>query len=728
VDEVRAEVRRQGGSVDEVVFADFLSRLPRSYLDQASPAKTARHLLLATTLGAGRRARVSVVPADHGRYEVSVVAFDYFAELSIVCGLLAAHGLDIEAGHVHTLEAPSPPSAAVPARGPFPRPRARPSGPGRRIVDVFEVRPLAGQVPEPERLERELVALLDEVAEGRGADAREALNLRLVEAIERAGPVDPGEGDLEIRFVDDAGDPGSTLLEVEGRDAPGFLYALTNALAMRGIYIHEVQIASAAGRVHDRFRIARAAGGGLEAGEEREALRTTIALIQQFTRRLPGTPDPGRALRYFDQFLDRAQDLAKGELEAIASPEGLKDLARLLGSSSFLWEDVLRHRFLRFLPALAGWRAPLLPRAVLAARLRDALRKAPPEERPAVVRDFRDEQALRIEVRRVLDPGFDLAAFSSALAELGDALVEELVRAVAEPLRPTADDASDPLPALAVFGLGKFGGREMGYASDLELLFVYEGPEAGATDSGPFADAVVRGVQAWLDAPEGSLFHVDLRLRPHGAKGPLASPLSALAAYYRPGGGAAPFERQALLKLRPVAGPPALVEAVLAVRDAFVWSGEPWDRNDALRLRERQARELVPPGRFNVKLSPGGLVDAEYAVQYLQILHGGDDPGLRTPSTLQALDRLAETGRISPAEHDDLRLGYLFWRQVADALRIVRGHAADLLLPDEGSDALGFLARRLGYPGGRAEAAAALDADVDRHRLRLRAFYDARFR
>src|SRR6185295_12239288 len=98
----------------------------------------------------------------------------------------------------------------------------------------------------------------------------------------------------------------------------------------------------------------------------------------------------------------------------------------------------------------------------------------------------------------------------------------------------------------------------------------------------------------------------------------LASPLQAVREYYRPGGQAAAFERQALIKLRRVAGDDALGRAVEAQRDAFVWSDERWDRENAVHLRDRQARELVPPGRFSVKYSAGALVDVEYATQYLQ--------------------------------------------------------------------------------------------------------------
>jgi glutamate-ammonia-ligase adenylyltransferase len=237
----------------------------------------------------------------------------------------------------------------------------------------------------------------------------------------------------------------------------------------------------------------------------------------------------------------------------------------------------------------------------------------------------------------------------------------------------------------------------------------------------------VRDLTELIAAREEGIFHVDLRLRPHGGKGPLASPLESIRDYYRPGGGAAAFERQALIKLRHVAGDGGLGGAVLEHRDAFVWSGAPWDRADALHLRERQAKELVPRRRFNVKYSRGALVDVEYSAQYLQLQHGQARPELRTPSTLPALDRLHAAGLLSDGEHRDLREAYVFWRLVADALRMARGSARDLLLPEEGSPERGVLARRLGYAGGWAEVSDALAADIRRHRDRVRAFFTARF-
>ena len=357
------------------------------------------------------------------------------------------------------------------------------------------------------------------------------------------------------------------------------------------------------------------------------------------------------------------------------------------------------------------------------------------EERKQRLNAFKDEAMLLADMRRLLDPSFTLEAFSGSLADLTEAVVEEalvLARQDAQSAhgRPLRSDGSEA--PFAAFGLGKFGGREMGYASDVELLFAYEGPgttERTGADAGVFFEDLVRRFSDLIIAREDGFFHVDLRLRPHGRKGPLASPLALLRDYYRAGGDAHPFERQALVKLRYAAGDETLGREVERLRDAYVWSDEPFSLEEALHLRDRQVRELVPPGRFNVKLSPGGLVEVEYTAQYLQIEHGRDHPALRTPSTLVALAGLVRAGLLTAEEHRDLREGYLFWRVVSDGLRMVRGAAHDLLLPETGSVELRLLARRLGYPGADwGESAERLADDVQHHRERIGAAFARRFR
>ena len=137
-----------------------------------------------------------------------------------------------------------------------------------------------------------------------------------------------------------------------------------------------------------------------------------------------------------------------------------------------------------------------------------------------------------------------------------------------------------------------------------------------------------------------------------------------------------------MIKLRHVAGHAALGRRIERYRDEFVYSRTSWPLDTALHLRRRQIRELVPKGAIHVKYSPGGLTDVEYAAQYLQIQHGHREPSLRTPNTLQALEALQETGLLSRQDGTILTENYLFMRKIIDGLRIVRGNAKDLVLPE----------------------------------------------
>ena len=720
------------------------------YAARHSSAEIALHLALAAELGPSRPARVKVREGPGGRLDVTIVGLDFFAEFALVCGLLAAASLDIESGHVDTSASVAPaPRHEVLWRGRrLPRP-AEPSGAppsGRLIVDEFRVKPREGAsraAAELERdLERDLGELLALVGQGRTDEARDRLDRRLAERFSRAEPAAVALEPLEIRF-DNQAHKHFTRMEVRGADTPGFLYALATALAMRGVYVHQVEIASVGHEVLDLFLIATRDGRRIEDAAQLATLRAAVALLKQFTHLVPLAPDPAAALRAFSQLVDQvlAASAPGDTLSLLSTPGGLRELARLLGASPFLWEDFLRREAEHLLPVLDSWRQrPLRGRDELlqdlAARLAGAtsFEEKRFEEKRRVLNAFKDEQMLLADMRHLLDAQVDLVAFSAAITDLAEAVVESALGACLDEVARTHGwprDESGRVPPVAVLGLGKFGGREMGYASDIELVVVYGfggRTEQTGVDAGVFFEAVVREITGLIAAREEGIFHVDLRLRPHGAKGPLATPLAVLRDYYRPGGGAASFERQALIKLRSVAGDEALGAEVERVRDAFVWSEEPWDRADALHLRERQCRELVPPGRFNVKYSPGALVEVEYAVQYLQIEHGRRHPELRTPSTLEGLDRLQAAGSIDAARRDELRAAYVFWRRVADALRMVRGNARDLLLPESASEEVRFLARRLGYAGPDwAAAAAGLLADVARHREAVSRFFRERF-
>jgi len=232
----------------------------------------------------------------------------------------------------------------------------------------------------------------------------------------------------------------------------------------------------------------------------------------------------------------------------------------------------------------------------------------------------------------------------------------------------------------------------------------------------------------WIEAKQEGIFHLDVRLRPHGGKGLLANPLDEIASYYSEDGLAAPFERQAMIKLRHVAGDATLGKQVEAHRDRYVYSGAPWDLIGALDLRRQQLKQLVERGTINAKLSPGGVVDIEYAIQYLQLMHGHRHTVLRTPNAMQALAGLVETGIVSRKDGENLRKAYLFIRMLIDGLRTVRGHAKDLVLPSPDSDEFIFLARRVGYTTDDWQAGARhLKTDIEEHMTNVKEFFERQF-
>jgi glutamate-ammonia-ligase adenylyltransferase len=263
--------------------------------------------------------------------------------------------------------------------------------------------------------------------------------------------------------------------------------------------------------------------------------------------------------------------------------------------------------------------------------------------------------------------------------------------------------------------LGKCGGREMGFGSDIELMFLFDG--SGQT-TGPraisapeyFEKLVVETVRSVRARREG-IFEIDLQLRPYGRAGSLAASLEAFRRYFAPGGPAWDYERQALVRLRPIAGNSGLGAEAVALRDAFVYSGEPFNVPAMRAMRERQLRHLVTPGTINAKFSQGGLVDVEYVVQALQITHGAAHPGLRVTNTSDAISALLDARVISEENHARLIEAHSFLEQLINALRVVRGNNKDLTVPPAGSDEFAYLARRLGYDQDPAR----LGADLSHH-------------
>ncbi len=232
-------------------------------------------------------------------------------------------------------------------------------------------------------------------------------------------------------------------------------------------------------------------------------------------------------------------------------------------------------------------------------------------------------------------------------------------------------------------------------------MFVYGG--AGQT-SGPrvvsateFYDKLVTEFSRSIWARREGIFQIDLDLRPYGSAGSLAVSLDSFRRYFALGGPAWSYERQALIKLRAIAGDEALGREVESLRDSIVYSGAAFDVSAMRAMRERQLRHLITPGTINAKFSPGALVDLEYTVQGLQMTHGREHPEIRLTNTQAAISALAEAGIISAENAARLSEALLFLRQLINALRMVRGNSKDLTVPPEET------ARRVFLPGTTPE-------------------------
>jgi glutamate-ammonia-ligase adenylyltransferase len=584
------------------------------------------------------------------------------------------------------------------------------------------------------------VQLLDA---GQFEAARQYVNRRLVERLDKQRSAFTGLLDTVQITFDNSQSPTDTIMDIRSDDTPAFLYALANALAMRNIYITKAQIECDGNKLHDRFFVRNRDGQKLLDSADQQQLRLTAVLIKQFTHALTWASDPAKALASFDQFLDLiVKDQGKNgksqALDFVSDKKIFPLLAQLLGASDFLWEDFLRRQHDNLLPLLTEYRdAPLIkPQATLRKELaRLVMRAKTDDARKDALNRFKDREMFRIDIKHIVEPSGNFPDFSLALTELAEVIMERSIadcRAKLEKSYGRPQLANKKPCPFAVLGLGKFGARELGYASDIEVLFVYGG--SGNTsgkdriENSEYFERLAQELLGWIEAKQEGIYRIDVRLRPHGGKGALANAFEEVCRYYSPTGLAAPFERQALIKLRHIAGDSALGHRLETHRDSFVYGEASWDIPEALELRRQQLKQLVSPGKVNVKYSAGGLIDIEYAVQYLQVMHGYNRPSLHTPNTLQALAALVNEGFVARADGAGLRKAYVFIRMLVDGLRMVRGNTKDLVLPPSDSEEFVSLARRVGYTKDDWKAGAReLQADIEQHMTLTRQFFERTF-
>jgi len=441
-----------------------------------------------------------------------------------------------------------------------------------------------------------------------------------VRLFERSPALSGGSGSLVFTGVEDDPETLATLEQFGFRDARHVAHAI------RGWH-------------HGRIRATRSP-------RARELL---TRLVPPLMARLAATADPDAAFAQFDKFLTRLPAGVSLFSMLLSNPQLLKLIADICGSAP---------RFSDYLSSSPKMLDVLLDPALLnSARTPELLRQALSEQM-AVAADY--EARLDAARRFVKEETFRIGAqiIDGSLAP-GDAalpftwIAEAVVAALAEATEASLAEQAGRIAggSYVILALGRLGGREMTATSDLDLVFIYDAPDLSANSDGgkPLPVPVYYGrlaqrLIAGLTAPtsEGRLYDVDMRLRPSGNKGPVAVSLESFARYHE--SDAWTWERMALTRARVVHGDPVLAGKVAKVIERTLTTPRDADvlRRDVREMREKVAAEFPARGPWDLKYAPGGLVDIEFAAQYLELREAPAAPAILDANTVGALARLAE--------------------------------------------------------------------------------------
>jgi glutamate-ammonia-ligase adenylyltransferase len=446
------------------------------------------------------------------------------------------------------------------------------------------------------------------------------------------------------------------------------------------------------------------------------AVRSDPVLLEA----LSAAADPDQALLGLVRLVESLdQPEQQALLDTVTTAKPLRDrLLGVLGASEALGDHLARHP--------ADWHALVTYEAAdLHPGVAEFERGLAAADTPDKLRAAYRRCLLGIAARDVCGTS-DLVRTAAELADLATATLRAALSIAA------AENPRDAAACrLSVIAMGKCGGHELNYVSDVDVIFVGEPSEEVAGTEGAESRAVqaatrlaVRMMGVCSDTTaEGTIWPVDPNLRPEGKNGPLVRTLSSHLAYYRRW--AKTWEFQALLKARPVAGDKALGEEYVDAIRPMVWQAAERENfvTDVQQMRRRVV-ETIPAAQVDreLKLGPGGLRDVEFAVQLLQLVHGRTDSSLRSPTTLTALAELAAGGYVGRADAAALDDAYRFLRLMEHRIQLHKMRRTHLV-PDSEAD-LRRLARSLGF---RTDPVAALNREWKRHAMEVRRLHEKLF-
>ncbi len=392
--------------------------------------------------------------------------------------------------------------------------------------------------------------------------------------------------------------------------------------------------------------------------------------------------EPDIAFQRFLEFFSGLNSGVQVMSLMLAEPALTREVISTMAFAPKLAGDLARRPALMEAMLEPSFRAPVNadPVGARAKRLQDMLKRAPDFESSLnAARRFHRDEAFRIGYQ-LLQGVISASDAGFAYADLADACVGALAAVCEKDVRSRFPGS---IGKWTICALGKFGGRELTATSDLDMMLIYDPVDEGG---GTLAARFVQRLVAALSAPteEGTLYEVDLQLRPSGKAGPVAVRLSSFERYYRED--AWTWEFMALTRIRPVAGDVELGRRVadLAREALRIKGGDPKITADVADMRQRMARERPARSNWDVKLAPGGLVDIEFLIQHAILLAAPDVPRAVQPTSLEAVKALAGAGRLAPADAATLAEGLTFQLHLQQALRIASGDQFDPALASPG--------------------------------------------
>lgn len=447
------------------------------------------------------------------------------------------------------------------------------------------------------------------------------------------------------------------------------------------------------------------------------AARTVSAL-------LPSLPDPDDAIHFLNRLIAAAPNASR---QIADDPVALRYALTIFSFSHFLADSVIR--FPEWLIEIA--RARDLHRGFLAEQYEELLTASLPAggvPRPVDLALFRRRQLLRIVLRDVMRYA-DVSETTEDLSNLADAILNVTWRAIRQEL--AAERGAPEGAEFSVIALGKLGGRELNYSSDIDLMFVYSGGVSSGDigGAGEFFKAAATRMTDMLSTytQEGMCYRVDLRLRPDGRFGEICHSLEGAKQYYA--SRARDWELQMLIKARVAAGDsrpgrelldfvePLIYKTTTDFRTVEAVSETRARIHEKLRLDKQRATK---PSGADVKLAKGGIRDIEFLVQCLQRLHGGREPWVRHGGTLLALSRLRDKELLSPLEYARLASAYQFMRELEHRLQFDEDRQTHTL--PESKDQLDLLARKM--PSTALPSAGTLERELDHHFTSVQDLYE----